>query len=184
MMSAPLARTSAGFIALTVAAVPTGMKAGVLISPRRIEIVPVRALPSVAATAKVKRSAMAPLNGSALQRQLPGLALLRLAEFVMDLGRDDAEAGFLVDPPRRGEHGVGPEADTVIARLAREAHALVDERAADPEPARPRLHMQQAQLADISAGVDQQDGARHHPAALGNPALFSAGFEVPEKGGG
>ena len=34
MMSAPLARTSAGFIALTVAAVPTGMKAGVRISPR------------------------------------------------------------------------------------------------------------------------------------------------------
>ena len=31
MMSAPAARTSAGFIALTVAAVPTGMKAGVRI---------------------------------------------------------------------------------------------------------------------------------------------------------
>ena len=49
MMSAPVARTSAGFIALTVAAVPTGMKAGVRISPRRIAIVPVRAAPSVAA---------------------------------------------------------------------------------------------------------------------------------------
>ena len=42
------ARTASGFIALTVAAVPTGMNAGVLISPRRIWIVPVRALPSVA----------------------------------------------------------------------------------------------------------------------------------------
>ena len=55
MMSAPVARTSAGFIAFTVAAVPTGMKAGVLISPRRIAIVPVRARPSVAAIEKEKR---------------------------------------------------------------------------------------------------------------------------------
>jgi len=48
MMSAPVARTVSGFIALTVAAVPTGMKAGVRISPRCIRIVPVRAFPSVA----------------------------------------------------------------------------------------------------------------------------------------
>ena len=38
MMSAPLARTSSGRIALTVAAVPTGMNAGVRISPRSIVI--------------------------------------------------------------------------------------------------------------------------------------------------
>src|ERR1700712_4187186 len=55
MMSAPVARTASGFIALTVAAVPTGMKAGVRISPRRIRIVPVRALPSVAWMVKAKR---------------------------------------------------------------------------------------------------------------------------------
>ena len=40
MMSAPVARTLSGFIALTVAAVPTGMKAGVRISPRRMAIAP------------------------------------------------------------------------------------------------------------------------------------------------
>src|SRR5690348_14983670 len=55
MMSAPLARTSAGFIAFTVAAVPTGMKAGVLISPRFIAMIPVRAASSVAAMVKAKR---------------------------------------------------------------------------------------------------------------------------------
>jgi hypothetical protein len=60
MMSAPEARTSAGFIALTVAAVPTGMKAGVRISPRSIEMVPVRAAPSVAAIEKAKRLTGAP----------------------------------------------------------------------------------------------------------------------------
>ena len=44
-----------GFIALTVAAVPTGMNAGVRISPRGMAIVPVRAAPSVAAIEKAKR---------------------------------------------------------------------------------------------------------------------------------
>ena len=55
MMSAPDARTSSGRIALTVAAVPTGMKAGVRISPRSIAIVPARAAPSVALMLKEKR---------------------------------------------------------------------------------------------------------------------------------
>src|ERR1700683_569661 len=39
-------------MALTVAAVPTGMKAGVRIIPRGVEIAPTRAWPSVAWTAK------------------------------------------------------------------------------------------------------------------------------------
>ena len=52
MMSAPVSRTVSGFIAFTVAAVPTGMKAGVRISPRGIRIVPVRAAPSLAAMVK------------------------------------------------------------------------------------------------------------------------------------
>ena len=57
-MSAPVCRTASGFIALTVAAVPTGMKAGVRMSPRCIRIVPVRALPSVAWSVKEKRGAV------------------------------------------------------------------------------------------------------------------------------
>jgi hypothetical protein len=40
-------------MALTVAAVPTGMKAGVRISPRTVLIDPVRAAPSVASTVKL-----------------------------------------------------------------------------------------------------------------------------------
>ena len=54
-MSAPVARTACGFIALTVAAVPTGMNAGVRMSPRCMRIVPVRALPSRAWISKAKR---------------------------------------------------------------------------------------------------------------------------------
>src|SRR5210317_1908138 len=52
-MSAPVARTLSGIIAFTVAAVPTGMKAGVRISPRGIDSVPRRALPSVAWTSNL-----------------------------------------------------------------------------------------------------------------------------------
>lgn len=86
MMSAPLARTSAGRIAFTVAAVPTGMKAGVRISPRSIWILPVRALPSVAVILKSNRcvikSAIAARGirryGSDMRRE-PQTELLKLA---------------------------------------------------------------------------------------------------------
>jgi len=46
--SAPVAATLSGSIAFTVAAVPTGIKAGVRISPRGVDIRPLRALRSVA----------------------------------------------------------------------------------------------------------------------------------------
>lgn len=64
MTSAPDARTSAGRIAFTVAAVPTGMKAGVRISPRRIRIAPVLAAPSVVPIEKAKRLTPALLAGA------------------------------------------------------------------------------------------------------------------------
>src|SRR5215213_4575005 len=63
MMSAPDARTSSGRMALTVAAVPTGMNAGVRISPRCMAIVPVRAAPSVAWMLKSKRGMAPALSG-------------------------------------------------------------------------------------------------------------------------
>jgi hypothetical protein len=47
-------------MALTVAAVPTGMNVGVRISPRRMAMTPVRAAPSVAAIEKEKRLTGAP----------------------------------------------------------------------------------------------------------------------------
>src|SRR3954447_15634063 len=53
MMSAPTPRTWSMYMALTVPPVPTGMKAGVRISPRGMSITPRRALPSVAKTLKV-----------------------------------------------------------------------------------------------------------------------------------
>jgi hypothetical protein len=49
-MSLPAARTCSGNIAFTVAAVPTGMKAGVRIVPRAVVISPRRAAPSFVKT--------------------------------------------------------------------------------------------------------------------------------------
>ena len=46
--SAPVSRTEPGSMAFTVAAVPTGIKAGVRILPRGVLIVPRRALPEIA----------------------------------------------------------------------------------------------------------------------------------------
>src|SRR3990167_4750369 len=57
-MSAPAARTCSGSIALTVAAVPTGMKAGVRILPRGVSISPRRAAPSVARMEKRNTSGL------------------------------------------------------------------------------------------------------------------------------
>src|SRR5208337_2456850 len=57
-MSAPSALTVSGRIALTVAAVPTGMKAGVRMTPRDVVISPSRAEPSTARTAKETSSVM------------------------------------------------------------------------------------------------------------------------------
>src|ERR1700683_640620 len=67
-MSAPSARTSPGYIALTVAAVPSGMNAGVRMTPRGVEIAPVRAGPSRAETVKAKTSVTSVFRGRADRR--------------------------------------------------------------------------------------------------------------------
>jgi hypothetical protein len=57
-MSAPVSLTDPGSIAFTVAAVPTGINAGVLISPRAVVIVPSLALPEVELSVKENFSAI------------------------------------------------------------------------------------------------------------------------------
>src|SRR6476660_1261554 len=101
MMPAPLARTSSGRIALTVAAVPTGMKAGVRISPRCIAITPVRAAPSVAETENEKRGTRRASDGMGMiehhrrnGRSVVGHAVT--APYV-HTGRDDRALGRFID---------------------------------------------------------------------------------------
>src|SRR5690606_9401840 len=86
MMSAPVDATWSTVMALTVAAVPTGMKAGVRMSPRGVFSTPVRARPSAAEISNgkgIKRSlqrsrVLGPLflnRQSAQQRRQPLCAL-------------------------------------------------------------------------------------------------------------
>ena len=74
-MSAPSARTSQGFMPLTVPAVPTGMNAGVRISPRDVFTVPVRARPSVNDSSNISEMTTALWSG--LYRHLPSMWYLK-----------------------------------------------------------------------------------------------------------
>src|SRR5436305_4583223 len=98
MMSAPLARTSSGRTALTVAAVPTGMKAGVLISPRCMAMTPVRAAPSVAAIEKEKRVTL--LIRNAERPQKPCWRIYVQLESIFFFGSHQAKlrARIIVEP--------------------------------------------------------------------------------------
>ena len=87
MMSAPAARTSSGRIALTVAAVPTGMKAGVRISPRCMVMVPLRAAPSVALIMKENRVTTARLAAQALPPKIGCARRAREMPQISDIDR-------------------------------------------------------------------------------------------------
>src|SRR4029079_7040740 len=114
MMSAPDARTSSGRIALTVAAVPTGMNAGVRISPRCIVMVPARAAPSLASIVTPKRVTPALLAGanpcgySARMLEPWAYVALTLVAAVAGFVDSIAERGVLLIVPALFSAGVPP----------------------------------------------------------------------------
>src|SRR5216684_5316633 len=136
MISAPVAATSSGRIAFTVAAVPTGMKAGVSTIPCAVCIRPRRAAPSRARRVKEKSlicAALAPLplwEGPA-KREGEG------ADCVRRKTRPHP------DPLPQGERGRAAE-------LERSSHSL---------------RMEQARIAvteEAIAGVDRMRVSRLH----------------------
>ena len=64
---------------------------------------------------------------------------------------DAAEAGLLIEAARGVEIALRPQRDLLVAGVAREADAFVDQPAADAEPARRRFDQQQPQLGDASS---------------------------------
>src|SRR5216683_7648923 len=82
------------------------------------------------------------------------------------------------------QHIVGPQRDLAIAPLAGEADALGDEPAADPEPARPGLDIEQAQFGDLLALLDEQHRTGDRTLALGDPAALARGVEILDEPGG
>src|SRR5690606_26825168 len=122
-------------------------------------------------------------NAGVLQCQLPYLRDQAVAEVVVRLLRDEAVALLLVDPPCRDEDRIGPQRDRVIAHLPRETRALVDQSAADAEPARTRLDEQHPQLRHPLAFRMLHE---HHRAdvlaiLLRNPAALTLWIEVADE---
>src|SRR5262249_49144601 len=92
---------------------------------------------------------------------------------VVRLFLDAAEARRLIDAARRDKDALRPQCHLLVAPLARRADALLDERAADAEPARFFLHEQQPQLCDLVTAVYQEDGAERLAACLRDPAMLA-----------
>src|SRR5215212_10776955 len=87
-------------MALTVPAVPTGMNAGVRMTPRGMRISPVRAAPSVLVTVKVNWSVL-----MGISQRRAGLRTLFPKQQARVAVRIEAIAGF--DRPRiGGAHGI------------------------------------------------------------------------------
>ena len=102
-MSAPLERTSSGRIAFTVAAVPTGMNAGVLISPRSIAITPARDARRLQRW-KSKTAHSPALSGSSSHRNSDGVAKpsSHVSGHAMPHIQDIDRFLFIVGAPRCG----------------------------------------------------------------------------------
>src|ERR1700737_2767741 len=118
------------------------------------------------------------------QRQFPELPDKVAPEAAVWLLTHQAKAGGLVDMAGRDQHGVGPQRDLAIAPRAGEADALGDEPAADAEPARPGLDIEQAQFGDLLALLDEEYGTGDRTLALGDPAALAVGVEVLDEPGG
>src|SRR3954468_7321058 len=142
MMSAPDARTSCGFIALTVAAVPTGMKAGVRMSPRCMEIVPWRAFPSVLWMVNWKRGmgvALAP-HGHASRGNMVSEADQKLREMAAHRGlklirsrrrKEGGDYGLFGLKDAEGKPVLGVESTSVSATYEEVEDYLRDQLHAD-----------------------------------------------------
>ena len=114
---APSARTSSGCSALTLAFVPTGMNAGVGISPWAVRITPARAAPSVASRVKRhdRHSRRAALRAGYVPplRENEGMSDAAPREF--DLPIPLTESPFDVPQREELELGEGLEGDPAIA---------------------------------------------------------------------
>src|SRR6185312_11406364 len=87
--------------------------------------------------------------------------------------RHTMKADAFVDAARGDENALRPQRHRPVAFLARSAHALLDQRATDAEPARFFLHEQEAQLREFVGGLDQEDRAERLAARFRDPAMLA-----------
>src|SRR5512138_966065 len=91
---------------------------------------------------------------------------------------DLLEPHALIDAARGDQVALRPQRHLAIAALARAAHALLDQRAADAEPARFLLQAKQTQLRDPIAAIDEEDRADPLAVGLGDPAMLTGGVII------
>src|SRR3984893_5247743 len=116
------------------------------------------------------------LKNQASQLHLPGLAHQIDAKTVMLLLGDLAEAGLLVDSARGEQAALRPQRHLRITLLARGADALLDQRAADAEPACLSLDHQQAKFCDLVGAFHQAHRSDGLAAVLGDPTMRAGGI--------
>src|ERR1700737_840562 len=112
------------------------------------------------------------------QRQFPELPDKVAPEAAVWLLTHQAKGGGLVDMAGSAQHVVGPQRDLAIAPLAGKADALGDEPAADPEPPRRGLDIEQTQFGLLVALFDEEYGTGDRTLALGDPAALAVGVEI------
>src|SRR5713101_506663 len=112
------------------------------------------------------------------QRQFPVLADEVAPKAVMRLLANQMKAGRAVNTAGGDQHIVRPQCDLAVAGPAGKADAFADQPAADGKAAGLGLDVEQTQLGDLVAILDQQYRANDFAIALGDPAALSPGIEV------
>ena len=98
-----------------------------------------------------------------------------MAERTVRFLGDQREAALQVDVPRGGERVVRPQDHPAVAGGARESHAVVDERAAEPVAAAVGVDEEEAQLGRVRILARDAEHASHAPpVALGEPRGLAA----------
>src|SRR5947207_14555938 len=85
-------------------------------------------------------------SAATCQLELPGLGDEIVSETAMGFARRSRKSRLLIQTAGRRQVLLRPQDDALIARRAREAHTLPDQRASQAEAASLRLHHQQPQL--------------------------------------
>src|SRR5204862_2895325 len=93
----------------------------------------------------------------------------------------ELEAGALVDAAGGGEHGVGPQRQLAVARLACKAHRLLDQSGADAEATCSRLDQEEPQPRDFIRFPHQQDGPDVLARPLRDPAALTLAVLVADE---
>src|SRR5262249_48870605 len=94
------------------------------------------------------------------------------------------KAGCLVDAASRDQYIVGPQLDFAVTGQAREGDAFVDEMAPDPEPARVRLDIEQAQFGDFLGVLNKHHRPDDVPLTFGDPAALPMNVVILDEGRG